>query len=83
MSGTSEEDTTDSGFNSVINRVLNALESARRELASRRNTDNLLTATQTTFRRRRRAGPMAGKFGLTVTQDSKSRICISLKRLLS
>ncbi|XP_038550968.1 uncharacterized protein LOC119884717 [Micropterus salmoides] len=55
MSETSQE----SGFNNVVHRVWNALDVARRELASQRDEDNLLRATRSTFRRRRRAGPMA------------------------
>lgn len=46
--------------NNVIDRVWNALDAARRELASQRDDDNMLRATRNTFRRRRRAGPTTG-----------------------
>ncbi|XP_067455083.1 uncharacterized protein [Thunnus thynnus] len=56
MSQTSHEAAAESGFDNVIDRVWNALNVARRELASQRDEDNMLTATRNTFRRRRRAG---------------------------
>ncbi|XP_067445137.1 uncharacterized protein [Thunnus thynnus] len=58
MSQTSHEAAAESGFNNVIDRVWNARNVARRELASQMDEDNMLTATRNTFRRRRRAGPM-------------------------
>ena len=60
MSHTSHEAAAESGFNNVIDRVWNALDAARRELASQRDDDNMLRATRNTFRRRRRAGPTTG-----------------------
>lgn len=59
MSEASEEAATE-GFTAVINRVCNALDVARRELASQTNEENLLQVTRRTFRRRRRARPMTG-----------------------
>lgn len=61
MNGDPHDAATESGFTDVINRVWNALDVARRELASQRNGDNILMATRSTFRRRRRARPITGK----------------------
>ena len=60
MSESSHESSTESSFTQVINRVWNALDIARRELAMHRD-ENLLTDTRNAFRRRRRAGRLSGK----------------------
>ncbi|KAJ4938700.1 hypothetical protein JOQ06_003309 [Pogonophryne albipinna] len=51
---TDENENGTQEFNSVMNRVFNALDVARRDLAAQRN-DNVLRVTRSTFRRRRRA----------------------------
>ncbi|KAF5887442.1 G2/M phase-specific E3 ubiquitin-protein ligase-like isoform X1, partial [Clarias magur] len=59
MSETSREAASERGFNRAINRLLNALDVARQELASQTDADNMLSATRSTFRRRRRTRRMA------------------------
>ncbi|KAM7410699.1 hypothetical protein PAMA_001912 [Pampus argenteus] len=58
MSESSHEFSTENSITQVINRVWNALDVARRELAMHRD-ENLLTDTRNAFRRRRRAGRMS------------------------
>ena len=54
---TDENENGTQEFNSVMTRVFNALDVARRDLAAQRN-DNVLRVTRSTFRRRRRAPTM-------------------------
>ena len=51
MSDPAPEASTDCGFTNVMARVFNALDVARREMASQRDEDNLLRVTRSTFRR--------------------------------